>query len=510
MLKSITLKNYKCFKDETTINISPLTVLCGVNSSGKSSILKSLLMLKQSYENDAPYNEMTFNGRLVDNGYFDDVIYHEEKITKENMDKYKSFSISNTFSLKNPDSIPMKTQDIQSFKELKKIFFIIKNIDHIDLKIMLNVARNQYNIDQLSYYAKNNKIRSSRIDITLYNKNNKVLKESYVSISNYGKDDKTYILTYGNIPVLDEDSKKYIFHSNGKGCRCTCYFSNMHLTNIYKDKMDSVLISAKPSILSLFNIASWQYEGIEFIAPLRQQPQRNYVVRRNVNSVGIDGTDTPLLLAKMYEEDIITDVFINNVNDKEIDNYGQIKEKFNVILQQWLNFLQLGKLSIDKGSNGIMALNISEHNITDVGFGVSQVLPTIVQGLYMYKEQTLLLEQPEIHLHPKMQMNLADFLIYLAKSNRNVIVETHSDHLINRILKNIMMNPGYIKPENPLIRIIFIDPKNSPLVKEIKVDKYKGVINGDENFFTQFGTEMMEISKIGLENYKRDKRNGVI
>ena len=63
MLKSITLENYKCFKEETTIDIAPLTVLCGVNSSGKSSILKSLLMLKQSYENVDATNQMTFNGK---------------------------------------------------------------------------------------------------------------------------------------------------------------------------------------------------------------------------------------------------------------------------------------------------------------------------------------------------------------------------------------------------------------------------------------------------------------
>ena len=73
MLKSISLKNYKCFKDETTIDIAPLTVLCGVNSSGKSSILKSLLMLKQSYEDNNAANNLIFNGKYVDNGSFNEI-----------------------------------------------------------------------------------------------------------------------------------------------------------------------------------------------------------------------------------------------------------------------------------------------------------------------------------------------------------------------------------------------------------------------------------------------------
>lgn len=57
MLESITLKNYKSFENETSIEIKPLTILCGVNSSGKSSIIKSLLMMRQTIEKESPYNK---------------------------------------------------------------------------------------------------------------------------------------------------------------------------------------------------------------------------------------------------------------------------------------------------------------------------------------------------------------------------------------------------------------------------------------------------------------------
>lgn len=88
----------------------------------------------------------------------------------------------------------------------------------------------------------------------------------------------------------------------------------------------------------------------------------------------------------------------------------------------------------------IVRLNISGHNIVDVGFGVSQILPIITQGLNMQKEETFILEQPEIHLHPKMQMKMADFILSLALSEKNVIAETHSDHIINRLCRRIMEN----------------------------------------------------------------------
>ena len=74
MLKSISLENYKCFKDETTIDIAPLTVLCGANSSGKSSILKSLLTLKQSVQSNNSEDYLTLNGELADIGNFNDIM----------------------------------------------------------------------------------------------------------------------------------------------------------------------------------------------------------------------------------------------------------------------------------------------------------------------------------------------------------------------------------------------------------------------------------------------------
>lgn len=63
MLESITLKNYKSFENETSIEIKPLTILCGVNSSGKSSIIKSLLMMRQTIEKESPYNKIGIYGQ---------------------------------------------------------------------------------------------------------------------------------------------------------------------------------------------------------------------------------------------------------------------------------------------------------------------------------------------------------------------------------------------------------------------------------------------------------------
>jgi hypothetical protein len=92
-----------------------------------------------------------------------------------------------------------------------------------------------------------------------------------------------------------------------------------------------------------------------------------------------------------------------------------------------------------------------EVNIADIGFGASQVLPIIVEGFYAGTGSTLLVEQPEIHLHPKAQALLGDLFIDIAKEKKTLIVETHSEHLLSRVRRRIAENKNKIKRENVAI-----------------------------------------------------------
>ena len=504
MLKSISLENYKCFKDETTINIAPLTVLCGVNSSGKSSILKSLLMLKQSYENESPYNEMLFNGEYVDNGFFDDIIFHE-KI--EDIKDSDTFKISNTFILRdnsdqNGYSI-RKRQDSSSFRELKRIYYRKGGaVDCFELNVSLEVTKHIHDEETILSYIENNYIKSFSVEIELKSKNTYISsKKSELSIiKTNSSDTRNYKISYINLPNNYGEQKTDNF-------TCTCYFSKMHLSNIYQKDMNDDVKAIRPVLLSICNIVALQYNGIDFIAPLRHNPERNYLIKGNVDSVGITGENAPMLLAKIQKDEIWTDIFCPYNKNNIPNEIEQCFLSYHNILQQWMTYLNLGNIEL-KNNDGFVKLNISGHSIVDVGFGVSQTLPILLQGIYMYPDQTLLLEQPEIHLHPQMQLGMADFLITLAKHERNIILETHSDHIVHRVIKRIMEDPMLVDEDKPIIRIIFLDKDDSLSPKKIDIhfDKYKGVTNGSKNFFTQFGFETMDISKIGYENYKRDKK----
>jgi predicted ATPase len=94
-----------------------------------------------------------------------------------------------------------------------------------------------------------------------------------------------------------------------------------------------------------------------------------------------------------------------------------------------------------------------EHDITEVGFGVSQVLPVLVAGLIQPKDSLFIVDLPEAHLHPKPQAELADFFCALALSDRSVLVETHSEMFINQLRLRAEVTPGLMEK----IAVYFID-----------------------------------------------------
>lgn len=504
MLKTITLKNYKSFKEITSIDIAPLTIFCGANSGGKSSILKSLLMLKQSNENESASQSMLFTGDYVDNGSFDDIVYHKNK---EEINKDSFFDISTEFLIRDTSDKygknPIKRQDIVSFKELKRVFYNtpnIKKVKYFKINVSIEVHRPKSSTESFVFYTESNIIKNYNITLKLLDIDKHPIDDTrryiYVEkIKNEENDKNAWYLTWNGIPST---SSKDEYNSNiAFGSKCTCYFSGLQVKNIYVDNMKKQLRNTLPNMLSIFKIAAFQTSGINFIAPLREHPIRRYYINGNINSVGISGEKTPILLAK-EQNSIKTDAIPPVEKDNKIIWRTQ-KSKFIDLVKKWMNYLSLGEVSLS-GANGLVEMNINGHNIADVGFGVSQSLPIIVQGLYMIQDESLILEQPEIHLHPEMQLHMADFLIALAKNEKNIIVETHSDHVINRIIHRVMENYDEL---NPLINIYIVEKDQNDVshVRKKEINRYHGT-EEDTNkfFFTQYNSEVSEIIDIGLNN----------
>jgi predicted ATPase len=194
--------------------------------------------------------------------------------------------------------------------------------------------------------------------------------------------------------------------------------------------------------------------------------------------------------------------FFNPLKDKFYLRKGQIR--YEEALNIWLELMGINGFKPEP-KNEIVYLNLKSKsskntsvNIADVGFGVSQILPILVEGLRMPRNGTLLLEQPEIHLHPNLQMQMADYFISLALSKKRLIIETHSDHIINRLVRRIVEDTKLNLKD--LIGIYFVTASDKgSIIEEVQIDPNSGIVNWPNDFFDQTASEQQKIIEAGLK-----------
>lgn len=140
-------------------------------------------------------------------------------------------------------------------------------------------------------------------------------------------------------------------------------------------------------------------------------------------------------------------------------------------------------------------------SVTDTGYGVSQVLQVLRAGI-QGEEAILVLDQPELHLHPKPQAQIADFAIAVS-AERQVLVETHSDHFVNRVVRRVV--EGEIESDD--VAVYFFTPTSDegPKVEMVEVDPSYGIKNWPLGFFDDYANEQEAIVRAALSRRRRDR-----
>ena len=212
-----------------------------------------------------------------------------------------------------------------------------------------------------------------------------------------------------------------------------------------------------------------------YLGPLRSQPERHYLSRGDTaEHVGQAGENLADLLFEMSQDRQ------GHLQNERLDKINDDLKLLGIKYELRLSRLQ----NENKTPSNIFSLVLVdrqgvEANVRDVGFGISQVLPIVVQSR-LSKKQMLLIEQPEIHLHPAHQAELGDLFIRsaLGEQRNTFLLETHSEHLILRILRRIRETTEKGKPSDPDIppirpedvSVLYVQPsKNGARVIEIPV-----------------------------------------
>ena len=207
------------------------------------------------------------------------------------------------------------------------------------------------------------------------------------------------------------------------------------------------------------------------VAPLRSKPKRTYDPVRETASP--DGEHIPMLMMRL---DRIDKSGWNMLHDDLVD-FGHESGLFSDIKVR-----SHGKQMSDPFQLQVKVRSGSYANIVDVGYGVSQSLPIIVD-VRSERQCVFLLQQPEVHLHPRAQAGLAELFVESYRKSRNrFLIETHSDHIVDRI--RILVRRQAIKPD--AVSILYFEPQgNSVKIHNIRVDR-DGNLNGAPDGYRDF------------------------
>jgi predicted ATPase len=501
MLENISLKNFKAFSALEELDIKPITILSGTNSCGKSSLLQSILLLKQTLESQSLNQTILLNGRFVRLGTFENIVFQKKSSNKVEL----KFS----FMIRKEDRINIqKKRSIPISFLLRDIFPSIGSNKALEYSISYRVLLKTTKTKSKKYQLKPVIVDEIEFIAKATNVDKDVVLES--SIKAIHKESDSYDLLWENVKkrfFRNADGEHEDSEENGQKT-VQIEFSNLFPTAISSLEQEeprsryreAYFVLRRASDLLQSVLVSYSYIG-----PLREEPSRRYIYENEITEIGSKGENAAYVYLSEGDSLITDHYFYNSKND----SFEKERKKLRLseAVQRCLDLMNIKKFSPEP-QNEIIYLNLDASpsdstrvSIADVGFGVSQVFPIVLEGLRMSKGSTLLLEQPEIHLHPNLQMDMADYFISLALSGKRIIVETHSDHIINRLVRRIVEDESNNLSE--LIKIYFVgSTENGSLCEEICIDDTLGIINWPDNFFDQVAKEQQKIMLAGLNKRK--------
>ncbi len=518
MFTRISLENFKGFSKKQSIELKPITLIYGSNSSGKSSILQSLLLLKQTLEQSNDKSSILLSkGKYVDLGNYNEFINGHDSdknlVIKLKLPEFstKRTYLSSVFGNNLEASIEIvfshhKNLEIESFSlYLYDDLFMTLTRTSNDIKThryfyffprSIEQKRKEKLNFEISNINKNSKIYLKLLDII---KNefpqNLTKKDFQYAIGRDGYDEKGYLSYLKLRELYENDSKNEIDDELFKYFKKFIFNFTNFLPSLNRVRDDEVSLFDNlnfspikdqrfiPPVEGLFNMTSNAIsdilEKMYYIGPLRKNPERYYISSGNVsNYVGITGLESPDIL---YE------------------NENKILNVTNKWLKKFTNYTLKPTSTTRKtkytGTQNVYSLRLVDNitkmnvNITDVGFGISQILPIIVQS-FLEKSSTIIIEQPEIHIHPKMQAELGSMFAEASKSNR-FIIETHSENLLLRLKKLIRMG----KLDKDDISIVYIDKNETgSICCPIRLDEEGNFIDKwPKGFFEEDFEELFDL-----------------
>jgi len=454
MLTELSFQNFKSWRDTGAIRLAPITALFGTNSSGKTSILQMLLLLKQTAESSDRSQVLNLGDErsFVDLGTFHDIIFDN--------DPRASLQARVGWRLPRPLTITVVGSGTAETAMAVGMEFSTS----IGLGSSTEAGLGRMTVDEMAYgfgpLQFGMKFDESEAGYLLFE-----IPEKFPLTRRPGAPS-----------TLPPPVKCYGFPDQ------------------IKAHYDVV------GFLSDFELEfEKQLDRLFYLGPLREYPKRQYSW----------GGTRPADMGPRGEG-VVDALLASREVGPMLNRRGRKQATVEERVAEWLQ--QLGLIDsfevrpITKGGR-LFQVWVRRHPgtpevlITDVGFGVSQILPVLTLCYYAPEGSTLLLEQPEIHLHPSVQAGLADVMIDAIKTRKiQIILESHSEHLLRRLQRRIAEEA--LDPEQAALYFCSAAGAESTLTP-LELDAFGNIENWPKDFF---GDEFGKIAAMSQAALRRKKK----
>lgn len=628
MITKWSVSNFKSVTKETSLSFAPLTLFAGPNSSGKSTILQSILLVSQTLSHKVGSRSVVLNGTLTRLGQFDDLRSYEGEFdqitigwechptedarmaTIEDMrfpgtviygrriDAIKEISCKLAFDT-NPGSPERDLYQLQPQLFLFTMSLLALAEDKTDRRSELTISRSpsgNAKMANLNVEEPDNEIARASLeyDISLDEGSLEELREELVSAEPVGcvlrhfLPERLFIRVnmveeiarqiqmilmddaprYRRMPLMDrelvipealftqlqaklQDQYGILFErqpglvETGSGMPVREWMDSTRklspdkrreLRRVFGDWLelhDTIVNTlrseriAGESEYQLFPyrppvdlqnasvyLSRFFSNSVKYLGPLRDDPKPLYPLAAHADptDVGLRGEMTAAVL-NLHRERLIRYIPSAAFSKTPFDP-SPVPRSLEAAVTDWLKYLGVAETvhSVDKGKLGHeLKVSLSEggpnHDLTHVGVGVSQVLPILVMSLLSDRDTTLIFEQPELHLHPKVQTRLSDFFLSIVLMGKQCLIETHSEYLINRLRYRAAAEGDDNRVTNN-IKVYFVEKTDgSSNFREVKMNEYGAILDWPEGFFDQSPRESENILRAAMAKKQKQRES---
>ena len=451
MLTRLYLKNFRAF-EEQSVDLSKINLFFGPNNAGKSSLLSALNLVCQTVKSSDIDADILLSGRFEDFGSYYDMV--------NGNDESKQITILIEAELAIPHRSYVHPKHGGRQLRIKET----KQRGHLEIKI--GYRKDRHEVRLLA-----SEIRIPEENLLIRTRRNQLGRHVVDSMKGF-KD---------------------------------LSIEKMEQMVLVRNLIPTVLVplvSRDPAYEELRAIRSFtlgmrrEINKVEFIGPFRSSPQRLYLLTG----------ESPANVGRHGERAL--EIMMQDEKRK-----GREKKELMKLVSDWLKEAEIARriytMPMTDRYFEVIVQNFytgEEENLTDVGFGCSQILPVLIAGFNVEEGGIFIVQEPEIHLHPKAQAELGSVFKVLHKRGVQLIIETHSEHLLLRLQSHVAR--GDIKAKD--VNVYYVDPaakrkrKKGKIITKIEI--------GEEGYFTQewprgfFPELLQEAERLAGLSMKKERR----